>query len=124
MFKAAIALHITVSVVLIITVLLQAGKGASIGSSFGGTSSQAIFGSSGPTTFLTKVTTVCAIVFMLTSLYLTYLSVTKERSIMTEVPTVKEVPAEETLPFPMEETLPLPTEETPPAPVEGPTGAP
>ena len=124
MFKAAIALHITVSVVLIITVLLQAGKGASIGSSFGGTSSQAIFGSSGPTTFLTKVITVCAIVFMLTSLYLTYLSVTKERSIMTEVPTVKEVPVEETLPLPMEETLPLPAEETPPAPVEGPTGAP
>jgi preprotein translocase subunit SecG len=55
MFKAAIALHITVSIVLIITVLLQGGKGASIGSTFGGTSSQAIFGTSGPTTILTKV---------------------------------------------------------------------
>lgn len=104
MFKTIIIVHILVSFVLIITVLLQAGKGASIGSSFGGTSSQALFGTSGPTTFLTKVTTVCAIIFMLTSLYLTYLFARKDvGSVMTEVPMVKEAPAaEETLPGPAE----------------------
>ncbi len=109
MFKAAIALHITVSIVLVITVLLQAGKGASIGSAFGGSSSQALFGSSGPTTFLTKITTGCAIIFMLTSLYLTFLSTRKDiGSVMTDVPMVQEAPAEETVPMPIEETAPPP----------------
>jgi preprotein translocase subunit SecG len=103
MFKTAIFIHIFVSIVLIITVLLQAGKGASIGSSFGASSSQALFGSSGPTTFLSKVTTVCAIIFMLTSLYLTYLTARKDvGSVMTEVPTVKEIP-QETTPEPGEQ---------------------
>jgi preprotein translocase subunit SecG len=105
MFKLAIIIHILVSIVLIITVLLQAGKGASIGSTFGGTSSQALFGTSGPTTFLSKITTVCAIIFMLTSLYLTFLTARKDTgSIMTGVPTVKEAPAPaETAPEPGKE---------------------
>jgi preprotein translocase subunit SecG len=99
MFKTTIIIHIIVSIVLIITVLLQVGKGASIGSTFGGTSSQTLFGTSGPTTFLSKVTTVCAIIFMLTSLYLTFLSARKDTgSVMTEVPTVKEAPVQETQP--------------------------
>ncbi len=89
-------LHIVVSIALVATVLLQAGKGASIGSSLGGSSSQALFGSAGPATFLTKITAACAVIFMLTSLYLTYVSSGVEKSsIMTEVPTVKEAPAKE-----------------------------
>ncbi|MEE9613483.1 MAG: preprotein translocase subunit SecG, partial [Thermodesulfobacteriota bacterium] len=70
MYSAIIALHVAVSIVLIIFVLLQGGgKGAGIGSSFGGGgSSQALFGSSGPTTFLTKLTAASAVIFMTTSL--------------------------------------------------------
>jgi len=64
-------IHILVSLVLIAVVLLQAGKGANMGAAFGG-SSQTVFGSSGPGTFLSKMTTIVAIVFMLTSLVLSH----------------------------------------------------
>ncbi len=63
--------HVIVCVVLIMVVLLQAGKGASMGAAFGG-SSQTVFGSSGPATFLSKMTTWIAIIFMLTSLALSH----------------------------------------------------
>jgi protein translocase SecG subunit len=49
-------LHIVVCIVLVLVVLLQAGKGAAMGAAFGG-SSQTVFGSSGPGTFLSKMTT-------------------------------------------------------------------
>ena len=64
-------LHIIACLMLVFVVLLQAGKGADMGAAFGG-SSQTIFGSSGPGTFLGKMTTVVAAVFMLTSLILSY----------------------------------------------------
>lgn len=65
-----IIIHILTCLFLIAIVLLQSGKGAEIGAAFGG-SSQTIFGSRGAATFLNKVTTVAAVVFMLTSLTLT-----------------------------------------------------
>lgn len=69
-----IIIHVIVCVALIMIVLLQTGKGADMGAAFGGGSSQTLFGSSGASTFLSKATTVAAIVFMLTSLTLAYLS--------------------------------------------------
>lgn len=90
MYTAVIILHILVSIFLVIVVLLQAGKGASIGASFGGSSSQTLFGSAGPATFLTKMTAGCAIVFMITSLYLTYMAAHRVTgSIMKDVPAAK-----------------------------------
>ncbi|MCB2226376.1 MAG: preprotein translocase subunit SecG [Desulfarculaceae bacterium] len=65
-------IHLLSSVTLVLVVLLQTGKGASIGAAFGG-SSQTVFGSAGAATFLSKLTTVVAIVFMLTSLGLAIL---------------------------------------------------
>ena len=62
-------LHITVCLFLIAVVLLQSGKGAEIGAAFGG-SSQTLFGSRGAATFLSKMTTIAAVVFMITSLLL------------------------------------------------------
>lgn len=64
--------HITVSIALIAIVLLQSGKGAEMGASFGASGSQSVFGAGGGTTFLSKLTTGAAIVFMLTSLTLAY----------------------------------------------------
>jgi len=64
-------LHILACLILIMIVLLQAGKGANMGAAFGG-SSQTVFGSSGAGTFLGKMTAAVAIIFMLTSLILTY----------------------------------------------------
>ncbi|MBI5178140.1 MAG: preprotein translocase subunit SecG [Nitrospinae bacterium] len=68
-----IALHVFVALVLIVVVLLQSGKGAGIGAGFGG-SSQTLFGSRGPASFLSKFTTAAAIIFMLTSLTLSVVS--------------------------------------------------
>ncbi|MBI5327464.1 MAG: preprotein translocase subunit SecG [Deltaproteobacteria bacterium] len=87
MYTAVIIVHILVSIFLVIVVLLQAGKGASIGASLGGSSSQTLFGSAGPTTFLSKITAGCAIAFMMTSLYLTYMAVNRTTSsIMKDTP--------------------------------------
>jgi len=69
-----IVIHVVVCVALIMIVLLQTGKGADMGAAFGGGGSQTLFGSTGASTFLSKATTVAAIVFMLTSLALAYLS--------------------------------------------------
>ena len=65
-------IHIVVCFALIMIVLLQTGKGASMGAAFGG-SSQTVFGSGGATTFLTKMTTIAAAVFMITSLLLAFM---------------------------------------------------
>lgn len=65
-----LVIHVLTCLFLIFIVLLQSGKGAEIGAAFGG-SSQTIFGSRGATTFLHKLTTGAAIIFMLTSLTLT-----------------------------------------------------
>ena len=62
--------HVLAAFCLILTVLLQAGKGAAMGSGLGGGSSQTMFGSSGAGNFLTKLTTGIAILFMVTSLTL------------------------------------------------------
>ena len=90
MFTLILVIHVIVSLIMIMTVLLQSGKGAEIGSTFGGSSSsnQTIFGSSGPATLLAKVTYGCAAIFMVTSLALTYMStIQKSESVMDSVPT-------------------------------------
>jgi preprotein translocase subunit SecG len=69
-----IVVHIIVCIALILIVLLQTGKGADMGAAFGGGSSQTLFGSTGASTFLSKATTAAAVVFMLTSLTLAYMS--------------------------------------------------
>jgi preprotein translocase subunit SecG len=67
-------LHVAVSIFMISVVLLQSGKGAEMGASFGSSGSQSVFGAGGGTTFLSKATTGAAVVFMLTSLTLAYIS--------------------------------------------------
>ena len=67
------ALHIMVCIVLILVVLLQRGKGSDIGAALGGGSSNTVFGSRGAGNFLTKLTSACAVIFMCTSLSLSYL---------------------------------------------------
>lgn len=89
MFTLVLVIHVIVSLIMIAAVLLQAGKGASIGSTFGGSSSssQTIFGSAGPATLLAKVTYGCAAIFMVTSITLTYMSTRRTtESIMQDVP--------------------------------------
>ena len=89
-----IVLHIIVCIALILIVLLQTGKGADMGAAFGGGSSQTLFGSTGASTFLSKATTAAAVVFMLTSLVLAYMSGNQSaNTIMTDSPVPIEQPA-------------------------------
>jgi preprotein translocase subunit SecG len=68
MHFAVMIVHILVCLVLIMVVLLQSGKAADLAGAFGGMGSQTAFGARGAATVLTKATTICAVVFMLTSL--------------------------------------------------------
>src|SRR5512134_1727548 len=76
-------LHIFVCVFLILVVLLQPGKAGGMGAAFGGASA-AVFGARGATSFLGKLTAICAIIFMLTSIGLSYLATSKEKSLRAE----------------------------------------
>lgn len=65
-----LSIHILICLALIGIVLIQGGKGAEAGASFGGGGSNTVFGATGGQTFLSKMTTGVAIIFMLTSLAL------------------------------------------------------
>jgi preprotein translocase subunit SecG len=93
-----IIIHVIVCIALIMIVLLQTGKGADMGAAFGMGSSQTLFGSAGAATFLSKATTVAAVVFVLTSLILAYMSgKPASSSVMTDVPAAT-APAETSAP--------------------------
>ena len=62
-----VVLHVLIAVALVTLVLLQQGKGANAGAAFGGGASQTVFGSEGSSSFLTRATTLLAIVFFVTS---------------------------------------------------------
>jgi preprotein translocase subunit SecG len=97
-------IHVLVCFALILIVLLQAGKGAEMGAAFGG-ASQTLFGSAGSMGFLSKLTTVAAVVFMITSLLLTFSSTRRASTV------IKERPAE---------SIPATPPQTPEAPVPEP----
>src|SRR5271168_4100716 len=65
-----VTLHIIVCFVLVIVIMLQSGSAADLAGAFGGAGSQTAFGPRGAATFLSRATTWCAIVFMMTSLTL------------------------------------------------------
>src|SRR5580692_8128710 len=67
-----VTLHILVCFVLIIVIMLQSGNAADLAGAFGGAGSQTAFGPRGAATFLSRATTWCAIVFMMTSLALSF----------------------------------------------------
>jgi preprotein translocase subunit SecG len=117
--------HVIVSLALILIVLLQTGKGAEMGASFGG-SNQTVFGSRGSATFMSKITTGAAILFMLTSLSLAYFSSQRMTSIMKDTVVPVEAPVQpaasaeaggEAMPLPVDiPTEPVPNEPSMPAP--------
>jgi preprotein translocase subunit SecG len=67
-----VTLHILVCFVLIAVIMLQSGNAADLAGAFGGAGSQTAFGPRGAATFLSRATTWCAIVFMMTSLTLSF----------------------------------------------------
>jgi preprotein translocase subunit SecG len=85
MFIMLSILHLLIALVLVVVVLLQSGKGADIGAAFGGGSSQTVFGGRGAATFLSKLTSAVAVLFMLSSLILAIYSGRKgSSSVITE----------------------------------------
>ncbi|MCB9029747.1 MAG: preprotein translocase subunit SecG [Deltaproteobacteria bacterium] len=70
MFQLVLTFHLALCVAMIFLVLLQQGKGADAGATFGGSSSTTVFGASGASTLLTKATTLGAILFMVSSIVL------------------------------------------------------
>lgn len=110
-----IILHTIVCIALILIVLLQTGKGADMGAAFGGGSSQTLFGSTGASTFLSKATTMAAIIFMITSLGLAYYSGARPTSsIMLDSKGAVEQPASQPQNAPVDAAAePKPQEATP-----------
>jgi preprotein translocase subunit SecG len=124
-----LVIHVIVCVALILIILLQSGKGADIGAVFGGGSSQTVFGSTGASTFLSKVTIAAAVVFMVTSIILTYFSgrggMVTERSVVTEqaapqtpptTPAPGTAPSQPTQGTPQSESAPKPAQSAPATP--------
>ncbi len=87
MLTAIAVLHIIATIALILIVLLQTGRGSEIGAAFGSGSSQTLFGSSGSTSFMTKLTTATVVIFMVTSLLLAYFY--SHRQFVTKTPPVQ-----------------------------------
>jgi preprotein translocase subunit SecG len=107
-------LHVIMCFVLIAIVLFQTGKGASMGAAFGG-ASNTIFGGAGPASFLNKITTIAAIVFMLTSFTLAIISSRGGSSskVLDATPTEQTQPVEQTGTPPTEEQQDTSSEKTP-----------
>ena len=81
LYGLVIAIHIIVSLVLIFVILLQAGRGGGLSESFGGSSTQTIFGTK-TSVFLARATTVSAIVYIITCLVLGVMTSHRGRSLV------------------------------------------
>lgn len=84
-----IIFHVLVSIALVLIVLLQTGKGSDLASAFGGGGQNAVFGGAGPASFLNKMTTAVAVLFMATSFTLAYVSSSAD-TIMEDQPVAAE----------------------------------
>ena len=109
--------HLFVCAVLIIVVLLQHGKSADIAATFGGMGSQTAFGPRGTATVLSRLTTWCAIIFMITSIALTFVGTKRSSgSVMENIKTPASAPAQQS-PAP---AAPVQSAPAQPAPAQSP----
>ncbi|MCE0493329.1 preprotein translocase subunit SecG [Vibrio salinus] len=80
MFTVLLVLYLLAAIAIIGLVLIQQGKGADMGASFGAGASNTVFGSGGSGNFLTRMTTIFALIFLVISLVLGNLSTHKSKS--------------------------------------------
>ena len=118
-----IIIHTIVCITLIAVVLLQSGKGAEMGASFGASGSQSVFGAGGGSTFMSKMTTGAAIIFMLTSLVLAYRgghtgssSIMSSKAAQKAAPQAPAAPAQAPSQQTMQPAAPQGTQQAPSAP--------
>jgi preprotein translocase subunit SecG len=116
MVIALTVVHVLMCFAIIAIVLLQSGKGADIGSAFGGAGSQAVFGSMGTPTLLGKITTVVAVVFTLTSFSLAMLGGERASSVVREPAPATAPPAPSPAPAPSTPPSSAPAPPATPAP--------
>jgi preprotein translocase subunit SecG len=115
MYGVIVALHVLVSLFLIFVILLQPGRADGMAAFGGGGSASSVFGGRGSVTFLAKVTEVCAVIFMVTSLTLAYRSSHTDSVLRARRNIAAQEAAKKTAPA----TPPLPTGQTAPAPATG-----
>ncbi len=113
MYGVMITLHILISILLVIAILLQAGKGSDLGAVFGGSGSQALFGTAGPMDFIKKATIVLVVLFMINSLLLGY--VVKGRPTASVMSTSSKAKTTQTMPAPAKHPV-MPAAQAPAAP--------
>src|SRR5256885_2263766 len=85
LYDTVTVLYVLICLLLLLVVLLQQGKG-DMGSAFAGGASQAAFGARGGATLLTKMTTVCPVLFMLGALVLAIIGQRGPRSLVSGTP--------------------------------------
>jgi preprotein translocase subunit SecG len=120
-------LHVLVCFVLVIVIMLQSGNAADLAGAFGGAGSQTAFGPRGAATFLSRATTWCAIVFMMTSLTLSVKRAPtgsfSTGSILEQTQSSTPAPAKKAAPSTAKPTAPAPAQ-PPAAPAQQSTPAP
>ena len=116
LFRSLIVLHVVVALAIIGLVLLQHGKGADMGSGFGGGASGSLFGATGSANFLSRTTAVLATLFFLLSLALAYVATHRTAD---EASVVDRVPAKAK---PTEAQKPAAEPQKPALPAEAPSG--
>ena len=108
--KVLLSAHVLLALSIIGLVLIQHGKGADMGSGFGGGASGSLFGATGSANFLSRSTAVLATAFFISSLGLAYLATSKPKSGASVMESVKEQPAEQKAPS----DVPVPKEPSAP----------
>ena len=108
--KVLLSAHVLLALSIIGLVLIQHGKGADMGSGFGGGASGSLFGATGSANFLSRSTAVLATAFFISSLGLAYLATSKPKSGASVMESVKERPAEQKAPS----DVPVPKEPSAP----------
>lgn len=83
LYALVIAIHVIVSLVLIAVILLQAGRGGGLSETFGGSSTQTLFGTK-TSVFLTRATAAAAIIYIITCLTLAVMTSHRGRSLVSE----------------------------------------
>ena len=118
MLGVVLSVHVMVAVAIVVLVLLQHGKGADMGAAFGSGSAGSLFGSAGASNFLSKATAVCATVFFITCLALTYIHTPKQGSNVMGGGVMQNMPAKTESAKPDANAIPAPAAPVVPAPVE------
>ncbi len=90
MEKIVLIVHLLAAIAIIALILLQQGKGATAGASFGGGASQTVFGSEGSGNFFTRATSLFALVFFCTSFGLAIMAKNSVRVVDSAIPTAVE----------------------------------